>query len=350
MVPPTTHSLLLNTRPSLLSITASYQMSTPAATADADPIPTLTTNTASTTAEKTAALKLIADSVAQQRQTAAKSILFHQYALAALVLVLALQAYWLSPIPLMTSAGGTIMIELVAVRYITRGYIFAAETINWNWLLESPPSASHSRSNSNSSNNGHRRGSSSNGHKRGRSNTTEEPVIVVTKWGEEIIGALVIRVSKRERKAYVRAWTVLRRYRGKGVGRSLLEEGVKRVMGKAAVKGVEFEEEHASMFGSFSSPIIFPWGGAFVSCSFGVEVDELHSIDATFRSVADMPPPVSLTIIQIFSQDRFADNLATDSIRILPPPLNTTFDTQEDRARDILDEIVAAQKTHRRGS
>ena len=175
-------------------------------------------------------------------------------------------------------------------------------------------------------------------------------MIVVTKWGEEIIGALVIRVSKRERKAYVRAWTVLRRYRGKGVGRSLLEEGVKRVMGKAAVKGVEFEEEHASMFGSFSSPIIFPWGGAFVSCSFGVEVDELHSIDATFRSVADMPPPVSLTIIQIFSQDRFADNLATDSIRILPPPLNTTFDTQEDRARDILDEIVAAQKTHRRGS
>ena len=327
-------------------------MSTPAATADADPIPTLTTHTASTTAEKTAALKLIADSVAQQRQTAAKSILFHQYALAALVLVLALQAYWLSPIPLMTSAGGTIMIELAAVRYFTRGYIFAAETINWNWLLESPPSANHSRSNSNSSNNGHKRGSSSNGHKRGRSNTTEEPVIMVTKWGGEIIGALVIRVSKRERKAYVRAWTVLRRYRGKGVGRSLLEEGVKRVMGKAAVKGVEFEEEHASMFG-FSSPIFLRCGGTSISCSFGVKVDELHSKDATLRavcSVAHVSPPVSLTIIHMASQDRTADNLATDSIRILPPPLNTTFDTQEDRARDILDEIVASQKTHRRGS
>ncbi|KAL8787272.1 MAG: hypothetical protein Q9195_007831 [Heterodermia aff. obscurata] len=278
MVPPTTHSLLLNTKPSLLSITTDHQMSTPATTTDADPLPTLTTHTASTTAEKTAALKLIADSVAQQRQTAAKSILFHQYALAALVLVLALQAYWLSPIPLMTSAAGTIMIELVAVRYLTRGYIFAAETINWNWLLESPPtsSAGHSRSNSNSSNSGH---------KRGRSNTAEEPLIVVTKWADEVIGALVIRVSKRERKAYVRAWTVLRRYRGKGVGRSLLEEGVARVMGKAGVKGVDFDEDHAN------------------------------------------------------------------SLRILPPFLNAAFDTQEDRARDILDEVLTAQKSsHRRGS
>lgn len=79
---------------------------------------------------------------------------------------------------------------------------------------------------------------------------------MVTKWGEEIIGALVVRVSRRERKAFVRAWTVLRRYRGKGVGRGLLEEGVGRVMGKAGVKGVEFEEEHASMFAFFFSPLI----------------------------------------------------------------------------------------------
>ena len=75
---------------------------------------------------------------------------------------------------------------------------------------------------------------------------------MVTKWGEEIIGALVVRVSKRERKGYVRAWTVLRRYRGKGVGRGLLEQGVARVMGRTGVRGVEFEEEHASMLESFS--------------------------------------------------------------------------------------------------
>ena len=126
---------------------------------------------------------------------------------------------------------------------------------------------------------------------------------MVTKWGEEIIGALVIRVSKRERKGYIRAWTVLRRYRGKGVGRGLLEEGVKRVMGKAAVKGVEFEEEHASMFG-FSSPTISPCDGDFVSRIFGVEVHESCGIDAAFRpirSIAAMPPPVPFTIIQTFS-------------------------------------------------
>ena len=244
MLPPTSRSALAHAKPSPLSIASAYQMSTlttPASTASAasaDPLPTLKTHQAGTTTEKTTALKLIADSVAQQRQTAAKSILFHKYALATLILVLALQSYWLSPIALLTTAAGTIMIELVAVRYATRGYIFAAEAINWSWLLESPPSASHSRSNSNSSNNGHRRG---------RSSTTEEPLIMVTEWGDEIIGALVVRLSKRERKAYVRAWTVLRRYRGKGVGRGLLEEGVARVMGKAGVKGVEFEEDHVSM-------------------------------------------------------------------------------------------------------
>ena len=248
MLPPTTRSRLLSAKTPLLSSTSNHQMSTPATTADADPLPTLKTHQAGTTAEKTTALKLIADSVAQQRQTAAKSILLHQYALATLILILALQSYWLSPIALLTTAAGTIMIELVAVRYVTRGYIFAAETINWNWLLESPPLASHSRSNSNSSNNGHRRG---------RSNTTEEPVVMMTKWGDEIIGALVIRVSKRERKGYVRAWTVLRRYRGKGVGRGLLEEGVARVMGKAGVKGVQFEDEHASMFWTFAFVLCF---------------------------------------------------------------------------------------------
>jgi len=67
----------------------------------------------------------------------------------------------------------------------------------------------------------------------------------VTRWGEEIIGALVIRVSKREKKGFVRAWTVARRYRGKGVGKALLEEGVKLVMGKAGVKGVGFDDEGA---------------------------------------------------------------------------------------------------------
>lgn len=136
-------------------------------------------------------------------------------------------------------------------------------------------------------------------------------MIVVTKWGEEVIGALVIRVSKRERKAYVRAWTVLRRYRGKGVGKSLLEEGVKRVMGKAAVKGVEFEEEHASMFWTLSLLLSLPRvallrSHASSELSLSNCTASMH-IPSPIRSVADMLSPVSHAIPEPASQDKFAD-------------------------------------------
>ena len=46
---------------------------------------------------------------------------------------------------------------------------------------------------------------------------------------------------KRERKAYVRAWTVDKEYRGRGIGSSLLEQGVRVAWGRGA-RGVGFEE------------------------------------------------------------------------------------------------------------
>lgn len=71
---------------------------------------------------------------------------------------------------------------------------------------------------------------------------------MVTKWGEdEIIGALVMKVLKRERKAVLRAWTVKLRYRGREVGRGLLEEGVRVAVAKGCT-GVEFDGGHASVF------------------------------------------------------------------------------------------------------
>lgn len=213
---------------------------TQATPAAADSLPRLTTYAPSTNAEKLSALKLIADSVAQQRQQAAKAILANSYVMATLALVLALEAYWLDSIALLTTGSGTIMSLLLGIRWLTRGYTTAAERINWEWLTGTTSPASSSTSNHSHTH--------SNGHKRGRSATIEEPVPLVTKWGEEIIGALVIRVSKREKKGYIRAWTVARRYRGKGVGKALLEEGVKLVMGKAGVKGVAFEDGGACEF------------------------------------------------------------------------------------------------------
>ena len=213
----------------------SYQ--SPESAPTADPLPQLSTYTPSTNAEKLAALRLIADSVAQQRQQAAKAILANPYVLAALVLVLAMEAYWLNAIALLTTGSGTIMTVLVGIRWLTSEYLAAAERINWDWLTDTTPPVSSSTSNHSHTN--------SNGHKRGRSATIEEPIIMVAKWGEEIIGVLVMRVSKREKRVFVRAWTVARRYRGKGVGKDLLQEGVKAVIGKAGVKGVEFDAEGA---------------------------------------------------------------------------------------------------------
>ena len=201
----------------------------------ADNLPRLSTYTASNIDDKTSALKLVADSVAQQRQIAAKAILINPYVLASLICVLSLQWYRLSAIALLTTATGTIMIVLVAIRWLTSGYITAAEQINWQWLTDASPVTSASTTNHSHT--------SSNGHRRGRSATIEEPIVMVTKWGDDIIGALIMRVSKREKRAFIRAWTVTRRYRGKGVGRDLLHEGVRAVMGKAGVKGVEFEDE-----------------------------------------------------------------------------------------------------------
>lgn len=235
MVPLTIHSRLPNPSPTSFSIMTSYQRTDPAPTAD--PLPKLTTYTPDTNTEKLSALRLIADSVAQQRQEAVKAILANSYVMATLALILALEAYWLNPIVLLTTGSGTIMTVLVGIRWLTGGYISAAERINWDWLTDTTSPVSSSTSNHSHT--------YSNGHKRGRSATIEEPILLVTRWGEEIIGALVIRVSKREKKGFVRAWTVARRYRGKGVGKALLEEGVKLVMGKAGVKGVGFDDEGA---------------------------------------------------------------------------------------------------------
>ena len=209
----------------------------PASSQTADPLPQLCTYAPSTNAEKLSAVRLVADSVAQQRQQAAKAILTNRYVMALLVLVLAMEAYSLNPVALLTTGSGTIMAVLLGIRWFTSEYIAAAERINWDWLTDTT-----SPSSSSASNHSH---TYSNGHKRGRSATTEEPILMVTKWGKEIIGALVIRVSKREKKGFVRAWTVAGRYRGKGVGGDLLQEGVKLAMGKSGVKGVEFEEDGA---------------------------------------------------------------------------------------------------------
>lgn len=121
------------------------------------------------------------------------------------------------------------MIVLAAMYWVTRDYVNRAAKVDPIWLDSSPKILGE-----NGNGNGVKKGSKG-----------EEPIVIISRWGEEVIGALVLRVVKRERKGYVRAWTVDSSNRGKGIGRGLLEEGVRVAWGKGA-RAMELEANHAN--------------------------------------------------------------------------------------------------------
>ncbi|KAI9826083.1 MAG: hypothetical protein M1832_000532 [Thelocarpon impressellum] len=180
-----------------------------AAKLEADPladIPPLATSVSTDRATTTDALRLVADSIAQQRQIAARATIFHPATLAAYGLLVAtiwhFQYHESSDIPLLlcTCAGAT-MAALVAVRAATGPYLSKAEEMSFSFLRSS-------------------------------GDAPEEDIVLVTSFGETVIGTLVIRLqppspSQENGSAEFRAWTVHRPYRGKGVGRALLAEGVR---------------------------------------------------------------------------------------------------------------------------
>jgi len=173
--------------------------------------------------DKTAALKLVADSVAQMRQAANRALIFHPLNLALMVGVMAFVARWVYDAKrdwslVGTSCAGVVMAMLAGYRWCTQGYLHSAETINWEWM--------------------------------------EGSDVIVTKFGEEVIGAVVVdwisgESSRQKRKkawrGEIRAWTVRLKYRGKGVGAALLEDAVKEARKKSA-ESLEFADDHASEF------------------------------------------------------------------------------------------------------
>ena len=203
----------------------SLQSSPAPPSAPVDALPLLTTYTASTEEDRVDGLRLVADSVAQQRQVTSKMLIFHPlhlvsyFATVAILIQYCLRVGY-DYIMIWTLIGGLTMSCFAAVRWAAGGYIGLAEEIGWEWLGEDR--------------------------------------MIVVKWGEEVIGALVLgwadneaarkKGGRRKRgKAVVRAWTVKLKYRGKGVGEGLLEEAVK-VAGERGADGIVFDVEHASKF------------------------------------------------------------------------------------------------------
>lgn len=200
-----------------------------------DSIPALTTRALTNPPDQVAALKLVADSIAQQRQLAARAVLFHPGTISAYVLVLAIAGRLLykssGDIPLVTTTcAGITMTLLVAVRALTSGYIARAEQFSTAFL---------------------------------ENDDGERDIIIGSRYGEAMIGCLILRIEQEGRgdgrrkrgsgsgraggKALIRAWTTKQKYRGAGVGTELLEEAVRLArekLGNSAEIG--FATEHAN--------------------------------------------------------------------------------------------------------
>lgn len=86
----------------------------------------------------------------------------------------------------------------------------------------------------------------------------EETVVLGTKYGDDLIGTAVLRFPAKNalptsafyddlKKVEITAWTVGLRFRGKGIGRALLEEAVRLAIEREGsdVK-VVFAKEHAN--------------------------------------------------------------------------------------------------------
>jgi hypothetical protein len=245
--PPSLVSTPDSLRPTAMTSTGSLPPPSPLAQPPAVPdvpldpldnIPPLTTTLATTTDDRIEGLRLVADSVAQQRQLASKALIFHPLTIAVVVGLLAVAGQWLydgtrgSYGIIATTYAGIIMAVLLSVRWASGGYIDLAEDVGtWKWLDKG-------------------------------STTGKVDDIILTKFGEEAIGALVLRrvrsddggniAAPRKRrqnsagsKGVIRAWTVKNRYRRKGIGLGLLEEAIKVCVDRGW-SGPAYADDHAN--------------------------------------------------------------------------------------------------------
>ncbi|KAI1268881.1 hypothetical protein F5Y18DRAFT_170574 [Xylariaceae sp. FL1019] len=214
-----------------------------------DNLPPLSTTILEEQPDKEEALRLIADSIAQQRQTASYHLIFHPYLLPPLAACLAgaYQYGWVRQNDIGTAIMticGVLMTYLLSIRYFTGPYIQAAESLQWSWLRPSSTMPTNIPS------------------------PSEEDLILGVKFGKQLIGALVLRLEpspsttnsssgghkRRSRssllrggRGVVRAWTVKLRYRGQGVGRDLLHDAVRVTRERCGREAeVGFAAEHAN--------------------------------------------------------------------------------------------------------
>ena len=220
-----------------------------------DGLPILTSFAADNDDARAEALHIVADTVAQQRNIASRSLIFHPIVLAVFVAGFgACRQYFYRGensdyIKILTTFTGVVMAILGGVRLTCGPYIFEAERVGtWRWL------------------------------DKGRSADEEEQTgvkvlgqtdeILLTKFGNDYIGTIIFRGvqpvaapgspsgNKKTRKLHspskhtkmvIRGWSVRQKYRRKEVGSALLEDAIRLGKEKGwTTDGVEFADDHAN--------------------------------------------------------------------------------------------------------
>ena len=133
---------------------------------------------------------------------------------------------------------------------------------------------------------------------------------MVTRFGDDIIGTLIFdevrgpggKKKRKGREGICKGWTVRRRERGRGVGRALLEEGVRVLVGERGCEGMGWGIGHARELGFFLP---------FDVIGYSKKADGMRKI--------------------------------IDSERVLPNMFNQGFEKREENARRLLEEVVRAQ-------
>ncbi|KAF7540774.1 hypothetical protein G7Z17_g12123 [Cylindrodendrum hubeiense] len=188
------------------------------------------------------ALKLVMDSVAQQRQVASRDVVFNPLCVSALVGVLAAAHVAMGAMGQDLSAmiithSGIVLIYLMTIRYAASSYIRVAEETDWQSWLDGQDGI--------------------------------ETLILGARYGTELIATVFLTVPKRNTrskakdsgKATIRAWTTMLRYRRRGLGGDMLREAVKVAKQSQGPKcTVEFAADHANssvaLYDIFNGPFI----------------------------------------------------------------------------------------------
>ncbi|KAG6249384.1 hypothetical protein E4U23_002207 [Claviceps purpurea] len=203
-----------------------------------DEVPSLTFHVLTDEIEKQDAMRLVTDSIAQQRQVASFSVIVHPVCLAGLVAgcasIYSLHAKRDLGTALIMMCGLAIA-YLAAVRLLTAQYIRLAEGLKWKQWITRPDG--------------------------------NEDYVLAARFGNEIIATLVLRIvasgapaaasrsTKKTRPSslakggsgIIRAWTTRYKYRGKGIGGDMLRLAVLTTRSKCGQDArVSFDPAHAN--------------------------------------------------------------------------------------------------------